>query len=322
MEKMKIWINKALKLDDTSEIRKQYYKKIASRTPIVLFHYAFLLAMVLIVVYPILFVIGQAFSPGDTPMVSSSWWPDNATTEHFKYLFSNPEKYPYLTWALNTLVVAAMTIVLQVIFTLFSGYAYSRFNFRGKKQALIILLVIQMIPTVAALTASLTLYEYFSNIFGGESENDKYIRYLFLAISYAGGAIPWNTYLLKGYLDSIPRDLDEAAKIDGAGNFKILWKIIVPLAKPIMAIQALWAFMAGFSEYILSGVILSATSNGSYDWTLPMGLRVLLYGGYYGSSQETTYAAGSLMVAIPFTLLFLGLNKQITSGLVQGGTKG
>ncbi|ARU91025.1 Putative polysaccharid ABC-type transport system, permease component [Spiroplasma clarkii] len=286
-------------------------------------HYLFLFIMVAIVIYPILFVIGSAFTPGKYPD-TQSWWPDNASWEHFSYLLSNPSKYPFVSWMLNTLFVALFTIILQVIFTLFSGYAYSRFNFRGKKHALILLLVIQMVPTVAALTASITLYDYFSRLFNPTNSEAvaKYVAYLFLAFAYAGGAIPWNTYLLKGYLDSIPRDLDEAAKIDGAGNFKILWKIIIPLAKPILAIQALWAFMAGFSEFILSGVILQAATSSVTDWTVPMGLRVLLMGGYYGESQETTYNAGSLMIAVPFVLLFMALNKQITSGLVQGGSKG
>lgn len=168
------------------------------------------------------------------------------------------------------------------------------------------LLLLQMIPQFSALIAIFVLAQMLGLI----------NSHLALILIYAGGQIPMNTYLMKGYLDAIPKDLDESARMDGAGHFRIFIQIIMPLAKPILAVVAINSFTGPLGDFIISSVIVRSPEM----YTLPIGLYNLV-SDKMGASY-TTFAAGALLIAIPVALLFLVLQKQFVSGLTQGGTKG
>lgn len=163
-----------------------------------------------------------------------------------------------------------------------------------------------MIPQFSALIAIFVLAQMLGLI----------NSHLALILIYAGGQIPMNTYLMKGYLDAIPKDLDESARMDGAGHFRIFIQIIMPLAKPILAVVAINSFTGPLGDFIISSVIVRSPEM----YTLPIGLYNLV-SDKMGASY-TTFAAGALLIAIPVALLFLVLQKQFVSGLTQGGTKG
>lgn len=199
------------------------------KTTFSLFYLLFLLILSVIIIYPLLITASTAFKSGNIAAFSldlSSDW----TLGNFTRLFSETL---YGTWYKNTLIISVLTMIVQVTVVTLAGYTYSRYRFIGRKSSLMFFLVIQMVPTMAALTA------FYVMAFLLEALD----KYWFLTMIYIGGGIPMNTWLMKGYFDTVPIDLDESAKLDGAGHFRIFFQIVLPLVKPMLAVQALWAFM-------------------------------------------------------------------------------
>jgi len=260
--------------------------------------------MFAIIIYPVLWIIGSSFNPGDS-LSSSKMIPDNATLNHYKELF-DLENSDYLLWYFNSIKISVMTMILTVISVSFTAYAFSRYRFVGRKNGLMTFLILQMIPNFAALIAIYVL----------ATRTGLIDTHLGLVLLYVGGQIPMNTWLMKGYLDSIPRDLDESAKMDGAGHLRIFFQIVMPLAKPIIAVVALFSFVAPFGDFILAKILISSSDK----YTLAVGLYSMV-GKQFGA-EFTKFAAGSVLIAIPIALLFLFLQKYFVSGLTAGGTKG
>ena len=266
------------------------------------FTYLFLITLSVIIIYPLAITVTSAFQPGNTTAFSlrfdTKW-----TLENFRRLF---EETRYLAWYKNTLIVAITTMVAQVFIVTIAGYAYSRYNFIGRKQSLVVFLVIQMVPTTAALTAFFVMALLL----------DAINEFWFLSFLYIGGGIPMNTWLMKGYFDTVPYDLDESAKLDGAGHFRIFGQIVLPLVRPMIAVQALWAFMGPFGDYMLSKFILR---NQEY-YTVAVGLQTFINDSR--NQRVALFAAGAILIALPISILFFMLQKNFVSGLVAGGTKG
>lgn len=227
--------------------------------------------------------------------------------KHFEYLF---KETLYLTWVKNTLFIAGSTAILTLIIVSFTGYAYSRYRFKGRKASLMAIMLIQTIPTFAGITAYFTMYSVLSSIF------PQFSRQMMLILIYSGGSIAGNTFILKGYLDSISTELDDAAKIDGCSNFDVYRLIIMPIAKPMLTIIALWSFIGPFMDYLLPRVLL--TSPQSY--TLAAGLFTLT--NDFRTMNQPAFAAGGLLTAIPIVVLFMTLQNQLVSGLSKGAVKG
>lgn len=266
--------------------------------------YLIVLVMFAIILYPVLWIIGSSFNPGNS-LSGSSIIPDNATLKHYKDLF-NLENSDYLRWYLNTLKICIFTMVLSVVFVSFTAYSFSRYRFIGRKNSLMTFLILQMIPNFAALIAIYVLAVLTHLI----------DTHLALILVYVGGAIPMNTYLMKGYLDSIPKELDESARMDGAGHFRIFIQIIMPLAKPIIAVIALFTFITPFTDFILAKVLLRSEDK----YTLAVGLYQMVAKQF--GNEFTQFAAGSVLIAIPIAIVFLSFQKYFVSGLTAGGTKG
>ncbi|WP_105901735.1 sugar ABC transporter permease [Vibrio gangliei] len=266
--------------------------------------YLLIIAVSIIIIYPLIWTVGASFYPGNSIM-GESIIPDNPTWAHYQELFSG-EKVAYLTWYWNSLKISVLTMVLTLISVCCTAYAFSRFRFKGRKNGLMLFLLLQMIPQFSALIAIFVLAQMLGLI----------NSHLALVLVYVGGMIPMNTYLMKGYLDAIPKDLDESARMDGAGNFRIFIEIIMPLSKPIIAVVALFSFTGPLGDFILSSTILRTPD----QYTLPIGLYNLVV-EKMGASY-TTYAAGAVLIAIPVAILYLSLQKYFVSGLTAGGTKG
>ena len=260
--------------------------------------------MCAIIIYPVLWIIGSSFNPGDS-LSGSKMIPENATLNHYKELF-DLENSDYLLWYFNSIKISVMTMILTVISVSFTAYAFSRYRFVGRKNGLMTFLILQMIPNFAALIAIYVL----------ATRTGLIDTHLGLVLLYVGGQIPMNTWLMKGDLDTIPRDLDESAKMDGAGHLRIFFQIVMPLAKPIIAVVALFSFVAPFGDFILAKILISSSDK----YTLAVGLYSMV-GKQFGA-EFTKFAAGSVLIAIPIALLFLLLQKYFVSGLTAGGTKG
>jgi arabinogalactan oligomer/maltooligosaccharide transport system permease protein len=257
-----------------------------------------------IVIYPVLWIVGSSFIPGNS-LSGSTIIPKNATLDHYKELFDR-DSSNYLIWYWNTLKICTITMILSVSMIALMGYSFSRYRFVGRKNGLMTFLILQMIPNFAALIAIYVL----------AVQTNLINTHLALILLYTGGLLPMNTWLAKGYFDTIPKELDESARIDGAGHFRIFWQIILPLAKPILAVIALFSFITPFADFILAKVILRTEDK----YTLAVGLYNLVAKQFGG--EFTKFAAGAVLIAVPISLLFLSLKRYLISGLTAGGTKG
>ena len=267
--------------------------------------YILLIAVCVIIIYPLLWTIGASFNPGNS-LVSTSIIPKNPTNEHYLKLFAGEGNLFYKQWYLNSLKISVFTMLLSLISVSFTAYAFSRFRFKGRKNGLTLFMLLQMIPQFSALTAIFVLGQMLGLI------NSHWL----LILIYVGGQIPMNSYLLKGYMDTIPMDLDESARIDGASRTRIFWQIIIPLSRPMLAVVAMNGFTGPLGDFALSSVIL----RNPESYTLPIGLYKLV-SDKMGASY-TTFAAGAILISIPIVIVFLSLQKHFVSSLTAGGTKG
>ncbi|QII82479.1 sugar ABC transporter permease [Jeotgalibaca arthritidis] len=267
-----------------------------------LFTYAYLITLSIIIIYPLLITATSAFRAGNILAfdlkLTGPW-----TLNNFKRLF---QETLYPQWYMNTLKVAITTMVIQVTAITLAGFAYSRYRFIGRKQSLKFFLIVQMVPTTAALTA----FYVMALLIGGLDQH------WFLIFVYIGGGIPMNTWLMKGYFDTVPLELDESARLDGAGHFRTFWQIILPLVRPMIAVQALWAFMSPFGEYLLARFLLRSPEN----YTVANGLQTFI--NNQRDQRVALFAAGAILIAVPIATLFFFLQKNFVSGLTAGGTKG
>ncbi|KOO50939.1 sugar ABC transporter permease [Priestia koreensis] len=267
--------------------------------------YLILTFVVVVIIYPLLWTIGASFNPGNS-LVSTSIIPKNPTLDHYKELFSGNKSLQYVHWYLNSLKISVFTMIGSVISVSFTAYAFSRFRFRGRKNALTLFLLLQMIPQFSALIALFVLAQMLGMI------NSHWL----LILLYIGGTIPMNTYLMKGYMDSIPMELDESAKMDGASNTRIFMQILMPLSKPMIAVVAMNGFTGPLGDFVMASTILRTPDS----YTLPIGLYNLV-NEVMGASY-TTFAAGAILISIPIAIIFLVLQRNFVSGLTAGGTKG
>ena len=249
--------------------------------------YLLLIAVCVIIIYPLLWTIGASFNPGNS-LVSTSLIPENPTNEHYTQLFAGEGNLHYKQWYLNSLKISIFTMIFSLISVSFTAYAFSRFRFKGKKNGLMLFMLLQMIPQFSALTAIFVLGQMLGLI------NSHWL----LIFIYVGGQIPMNAYLLKGYMDSI------------------FFQIILPLSRPMLAVVAMNGFTGPLGDFALSSVILREPE----AYTLPIGLYKLV-SDKMGASY-TTFAAGAILISIPIVIAFLSLQKHFVSGLAAGGTKG
>ncbi|OIJ10353.1 sugar ABC transporter permease [Anaerobacillus arseniciselenatis] len=266
--------------------------------------YAIIAVMFVIIFYPLLWALGLSLNPG-TSLYGARMFPENWSFVHYEWLFFDPRSN-YVQWYKNTLFVAFTTSLASTFFVSLVAYAFSRYRFVGRKYGLYAFLLLQMFPVLMAMVALfilLNIIGLLDSLWG-------------LILIYVGGSIPMNAFLVKGYFDTIPRELDESAKIDGAGHFRIFFQIMLPLAKPILAVVALFNFMAPFMDFILPRIVLRSPEN----FTLALGLFNFVNDQF--ANNFTRFAAGAILVAVPIALIFLMLQRYLISGLTSGATKG
>jgi len=257
----------------------------------------FLVIISLAVLYPIVYVISAAFSPGSSiASVHIMPFADGVTLAHFRFLFTETD---YPRWFLNTLQVAVLTSLGTLVVASLGAYAFSRFRFAFKKQLMMSLLVLQVFPVFVGMIAIFVILlriNLFDNLFG-------------LVLVYWAMNIPFNTWLVKGYLDTIPRSVDEAARIDGASHWRIYLTIILPIAKPILTFLAVTSFTMPWMDFIMPNLLLRSSENQ----TLALGLFSFVMDDT--RNEFTRFAAGSVLVAIPFIIAFVATQKMLIKSL-------
>ncbi len=272
--------------------------------------YLVALIAILFALAPLVWIILSALNPtGGLATVSLS--KDMLGLDNFRTLFNNPD-YPYLRWYKNSLMVSSIAAVFQVMIGTMSAYAFSRIKFKGRRMSLGGLLLLQMFPQLLSLVAIFLFMSKVSDIVPALGIG----TFAGLILVYLGGSMGYNTYLIKGFFDTIPRELDEAATVDGASANQIFFKIIMPLAAPILAVVALLAFIGLMNDFVLASIFLTKTE----DTTLAVGLHGLVSGKY--ETNWGVFAAGALLAAIPVVILFQLLQRFIVEGLASGSVKG
>lgn len=261
-----------------------------------------LIVVALCVIFPIIWIVLSSFNVGNG-LASSSLIPKDLTINNYIRLFQESN---YGLWFMNTLGIALVNMLFSVLIIIVTAWVLSRFNFIGKKTGLMAILLLSMFPNFLSMTAIYTLFLTFGLI-------DKPLA---LVIVYAAGAIPYNVWLVKGYLDGISKEIDEAAYIDGCTYFKTFTKIVLPLSKPIITYCAVSQFMLPWMDYIMPNLLLSGDENK----TLAVGLYSMISG--QENSNFTMFAAGAVLIAIPITILFIVFQKFLVQGIAAGANKG
>lgn len=258
-------------------------------------------------VFPIVYVLSASLSEGGTLTGSNDLFAEISTSN-----YAALSETMFWTWMGSTLVIAVATAVGTVLMGAAAAFAFSRFRFTGRRVGLTSLLVIQMFPQMLAFVAIFLLLLSLAPVVPALGINSK----LGLICVYLGGALGVNTFLMYGFFNTVPRELDEAAKIDGATHTQIYWTIVLRLVSPILAVVGLLSFISTFGEFIIARVVLQSERN----WTLAVGLY-----GWVSALLEANwglFAAGAVITAVPVLVLFLYLQKYVVGGLTAGSVKG
>ena len=220
--------------------------------------------------------------------------------------------HPFGTWMWNSIKVASITALLTVTISAVSAYAFSRFRFRGRRSLMLTVFIVQVFPNSLTIVATFLLIQTIGshvswlglNTHGG------------LILVYLGAALGINTWLMKGFFDSIPRDLDESARIDGASDWLIFWRIILPLVQPVLAVVGILSFIGTYGDVIISLTLLKDKE----VQTLAIGLNRFISDNF--NREWGVFSAGALIGAIPIVILILTFQRFFVSGLTEGAVKG
>ena len=262
--------------------------------------YLLLLIVVFLFFFPCLWLILASFSDSGSIYSFEGFFPSGYSLDSFRKLFTDTAMYDYPRWFGNSLFIASMSCILGTFLTILTAYCMSRFRFKSRKALMKTTLVLGMFPSFMGMTAVyllMTQFNFINNHWG-------------LILIYTAGA-PLGYMVQKGFFDSIPNSIDEAARLDGATNFQVFRKIHMPLSMPIIVYTALTSFTWPWSDYILPKLLLKTRDT----WTVAVGLMSL------GETEFSRFAAGSIFIAVPIVILYLFLAKYLINGMVSGAVK-
>lgn len=255
----------------------------------------------IVVIFPALWIVMSSFSAGDSFFLSSLF-PSKLSVEHYVDLFRETN---FVLWVWNSLKLCLIVAVIQLVLTSLAAYAFARLRFTGRKYGLMALLVLQVFPNSMAVAGYYILIYKFGLV-------DSSLALIFVL---AGGSA-FNIWLLKSYIDGIPVELDEAALVDGANQFQVFYKVILPLAMPQLAVLFLFSFIATYSEYVITSIFLQTPGK----MTLSLGLQSFISDQF--AAHWTMFSAAAVISSLPIMIVFMCLQRFIQNGLVAGGVKG
>jgi arabinogalactan oligomer/maltooligosaccharide transport system permease protein len=290
-----------------------------SRWPLIedIFVHLLLLAITAIVLFPIIWIVSLSLDPRNiTTPTTLTLIPDGASLDAFRHVLTEDLTNGIRFWTLfkNSLIISLGTSALVTIFAISAAYAFARFRFPGRKWGLFAFIAVLMLPQVATLAPLFVLLSRVNLPWSDETVRTTLIG---IGIAYISGALPFAIWNLRGYIDTIPRDLEEAAMTEGAGPNRAFIDVILPLVMPAVAITILFGFMAAWTEYVLAWTFLNDPSR----FTLAMGLYAMA-GSQYNQTPWSQFAAMSILITLPVVVLFFILQRWIVSGLAVGSVKG
>jgi arabinogalactan oligomer/maltooligosaccharide transport system permease protein len=270
------------------------------------------IAVILIVfsVFPIIWMISASLNPTGT-LATQTLIPKNAGFDNYRKLLTSIE-FPFWRWLGNSVKIASITSVLSLAITTIAAYAFSRFRFKGRVTMLKSILLINVFPGLLALVATFLMISQLGDVVPPLGLN----THASLILVYLGGAMGINIWLMKGYLDTVPHDIDESAMVEGASDWQIFSMLILPLLRPILIVIAIINYIGIYGEFVLARVLLK----GAEQYTLMVGLQI--FAGAQFQQRWGVFAAGALMGALPIMIIYLILQDQIVGGLTTGAVKG
>lgn len=292
---------------------KPQYEKMSARKWMRTLGWRHLVAIlgVFFAMYPVMYIISSSLSGLDN-LAAATFFPSAFDLTTYKEFFSNPSLTPFLTWLRNTWIVALAASAFNVMLASMAAYAFSRFRFRGRRMGLLALLLVQIFPQFLAFVAILLIMIQIGHVFPAIGLDTL----AGLTLVYLGGAIGFNTFLIKGFMDSIPESLDESARVDGAGPSVIFLRIILPLARPALAVIFMISFLTLFGEFLLARTLLSSTDT----FTFAVGMQLFTNSDY--GAKWGLLSVGAVVAAGPIVITFLVAQRAIVSGLTGGSVKG
>jgi arabinogalactan oligomer/maltooligosaccharide transport system permease protein len=261
--------------------------------------------------FPVFVIVSASFNAAGT-LSNSKLIPSELSLINYRDLLSGADA-PYLSWFANTMLIAGGAAVGNTGLAALASYAFSRMRFAGRRAGLLGILLIQMFPTTLLFVALFVFVSDIGAVFPALGLGSR----LMLLIIYLGGALGVNTWLIKGYFDTIPRDLDEAALIDGASHAQIFFRVTLPLAAPILAVVGLITFVFTINEFLVASAVLGQGSDTRFPLSVGMFRFIDDQGQQWGQ-----FTAGSVLAGVPVVALFLVLQRYIVSGLTSGAVKG
>ena len=279
-----------------------------------------IVTLILVVLMPVFYVISISLNP--TGSIGSAFIPESLTLNHWKYIlglsYTDPQtgevvksSFPILKWFFNSIKVASITSILMLLLSTTSAYALSRFRFKGRNYSILALMIIQMFPNILAMVAFYLMLDFIGNYIpalGTDTHGGLILVYL--------GGTPFNIWLIKGYFDTIPKSLEDSARLDGCNPVQTFFKIILPLSTPILAVVGLLTFINTFSDFICPSILLKSQD----QLTFAVGIQIFISESF--SSRWGQFAAACIMGAVPISALFFSIHRYIISGLSVGATKG
>ncbi len=261
------------------------------------------------VMFPVVWVAGASLKPGGS-LFSRELFPRELTLNNYQRLFTETK---FWTWMQNTLIVCTFATLLALVVTVTAGYAFSRMDFFGRKWGLATMIIIQMFPPAMAMVAIYKLLLFLGNATGGAIGLNTLPG---LILVYAGGGIPFNTWIIKGYLDGLPKELEESAYIDGATKTQTFIKIILPLMMPILAVVTIFNFIGPYADFLFPSIVMT----GEEQFTLAVGMRAFISGSF--STNWSQFAAAAIVGALPILVIFFAFQRFLVEGLTKGALKG
>jgi len=272
---------------------------------------------VVFALFPAIWVISASVNPAGT-LLSQKLIPDNANLDHYRDLLrgftDSGTQIPFKAWYGNTILIVGGAALINTLLSAFAAYAFSRMRFKGRRSGLLTVLLVQMFPQTLAFVAIFLIMIQFGNWWPAVGLGTR----LGLLLVYMGGAMGVNTWLMKGFFDTIPTDLDESARVDGASHHQVYFRIILPLVTPILAVVFLLSFIFLINDFILASAVLG--QGDPSNLTLSVGLFRFLGDSF--NLRWGLFSAGAVMTGIPVLIMFLFLQRYIVSGLTQGAVKG
>ena len=270
----------------------------------------FLIVVTIVVLMPVFWIVNASLQEVGNMFSGQKVDFSNMSFANYANLLTGSD---FLLWIKNSFIVCGTSTIFCLICTCVAGYAFSRFRFVGKKQGLVMMIIIQMFPATMAMVALYKLLSVFDAATGGV------IGYNLagLILIYTGGNIPFNMWLIKGYIDgSVPKELEESAYMDGATRWQTFVKIVLPIMGPIMAVIAIFTFIGSYNDFLIPSIVLQDSS----QYTLAVGLRGFISGKF--SMNWTQFAAASVLGSLPILVVFLSLQRFLVEGLTKGAVKG